>query len=449
MGSILLNSPVSTNGTVVFEGVYGYDEGFGERPLVYSDASCTEAVEPGSEYPVISRADWSMPLYFNPATVSASHPGVLIKARWRPEAGAEVTASKRLTIVSPVAEPVCSATTNVVEDGEEHCYAVNPCGVAVGREAYFRVDVAPAGLPDSEIVWVKSQGLDFVGPDRGRRVTVRGIAPGYESLEVHVGGRTDYAPTFQVRVVEPVTVNIRAWIISNKNVVPTRVDDVRQMVKDANDIYAQVGVTLNLVEPVVVTNIPDAYDAYCETPTNATSRWTFDRIVDIATDTGGIECYFINRFVDSRHTKAAHDSRGIIVTSLATKCTLAHEIGHAFGLCDIYKSNEGGRAEGDDLVALGNGDKASYSNLYDDWNGGCSGRGASGVRYYRSGTTMNAIVDRMLMLGSVPEEDSRRDISNGAVYGVHYYYNGQGRKIWEKGLAPLAFPWTRRNPVHN
>ena len=446
MGSILFNSPVYTNGTVVFEGVYGYDEGFGERPLVYSDSSCTEAVEPGSEYPVVSRTSWSMPLYFNPATVSASHPGVLIKARWRPEAGAEVTASKRLTIVSPVAEPVCNATTNVVENGEEHCYAVNPCGVAVGREAYFRVDVAPAGLPDSEIVWVKSPGLDFVGPDTGRHVTVRGIAPGYESLEVHVGGRTDYAPTFQVRVVEPVTVNLRAWIIGNGNNKYSRtVDQVRQMVKDLNDVYAQVGVTLNLVEPVVVTNIPDAYDAYCEAPTNSTMRWTFDRIVDIASGTGGLECYFINSFADSADTKAAHVSRGIVVTSRATKSTLAHEIGHAFGLCDIYKSSEGG----ENLLALGNGDKASFSNLYDDWNGGCSGQGTPGARYYQSGTTMRNIVNRMLMLGAVPEDDTRRDITNGGIYGVHYHYDAQGYKVWEKGLVPLAFPWGDRSPVHN
>jgi hypothetical protein len=371
---------------------------------------------------------------------------VLIKARWRPEAGAEVAASKRLTIVSPVAEPVCNATTNVAENGEEHCYAVNPCGVAVGREAYFRVDVAPAGLPDSEIVWVRSPGLDFVGPDTGRHVTVRGIAPGYESLEVHVGGRTDYAPTFQVRVVEPVTVNLRAWIIGNGNNKYSRtVDQVRQMVKDANDVYAQVGVTLNLVEPVVVTNIPDAYDAYCEAPTNSTTRWTFDRIVGIASGTGGLECYFINSFADSADTKAAHVSRGIVVTSRATKSTLAHEIGHAFGLCDIYKSSEGG----ENLLALGNGDKASFSNLYDDWNGGCSGQGASGARYYQSGTTMRNIVNRMLMLGAVPEDDTRRDITNGGIYGVHYHYDGHGNKIWEKGLAPLAFPWTHRNPVHN
>ena len=449
-GCILLHSPAVTNGTVVFEGVYGYDDGFGGQPLVYSDMSCTEAVEPGSAYPVISCTDWSKTLYFNPATVSASHPGVHVRARWIPEVGAELTASKRLTIVSPVAEPVCNATTNVVEDGVEHSYAVNPCGVAVGREGYFRVDVAPSALPDSDIIWVRSPGLDFVGPDRGRRVTVRGTAAGYESLEVHIGGRTDNAPTFQVRVVEPVTVNLRAWIIEEDDGKKAfEVHDVHKMVKDANDIYAQVGVTLNLVEPVVVTNIPDAYDALYESPTNATSRWTFDQIANIATNTCGLECYFINSFVDSEDTKAAHDSMGIVVTSLATQSTLAHEIGHAFGLRDIYKSNEGRKAEECPLVSLGSGEMASFSNLYDDWNGGCSGQGAPGARYYQSGTAMRNIVNRMLMLGAVPEDDTRRDITNGGIYGVHYHYDGHGNKIWEKGLAPLAFPWTHRNPVHN
>ncbi len=449
-GRILFHSPAVTNGTVVFEGVYGYDEGFGGLPLVYSDASCTEPVEPGSVYPVLSCADWSMPLYFNPATVSASHPGVHIRARWVPETGAEMTASKRLTIVSPVAEPVCSTVTNVVEDGVEHCYVVNPCGVAVGREAYFSVEVSPTALPDSEIVWVKSQGLDFVGPSTGRRVTVRGTAAGYESLEVHIGGRTDNAPTFQVRVVEPVTVNLRTWIIEEDDGKKAfEVHDVHRMVKDANDIYAQVGVTLNLVEPVVVTNIPDAYDALYESPTNATSRWTFDQIANIATNTCGLECYFINSFVDSEDTKAAHDSMGIVVTSLATQSTLAHEIGHAFGLRDIYKSNEGRKAEECPLVSLGSGEMASFSNLYDDWNGGCSGQGAPGARYYQTGTAMRNIVNRMLMLGAVPEDDTRRDITNGGIYGVHYHYDGHGNKIWEKGLAPLAFPWTHRNPVHN
>ena len=450
-GSIIFSSPVPTNGTIVVEGIYGYDGGFAELPLVYANANCTDAITSGRTFAVSGVSSLSLPIYLNPATVSTSVPGVQVKVRWHPESGPDLTASAFLTIVSPVAEPVCNATTNVVENGVEHSYAVNPCGVAVGREGYFRIEVAPDDFPDSEIVWEKSAGLDFVGSCTGRCVTVRGVSAGSETLSVLIGGRSDCAPEFAVRVVESTTVNLRALIIedSQEQLRPIEPDDVRQMVKDANDIYAQVGVELNLVEPIVVTNIPDAYDALCETPANATSEWTFNQIVNIATNTGGLECYFISRFVDSKHTKAAHDRKGIVVTSKATRYTLAHEIGHAFGLCDIYKSNEGGKAEGDALVALGSGEMASLSNLYDDWNGGCSGRGAPGARYYKSGTTMRSIVDRMLMLGEVPEDDSRRDITNGGIFGVHYHYDSQDNKVWEKGLAPLAFPWGARNPMHN
>ena len=449
-GSILFSSPQPTNGTIIVEGIYGYDEGFDERPLVYANSTCTDAITSGRTFSVSGVSELSQPIYLNPATVSASVPGVQVKVRWHPESGPDLTASAFLTIVSPVAEPVCNVVTNVVENGVEHSYVVNPCGVAVGREGYFRVEVTPDSFPDSEIVWDKTTGLDFVGSCTGRCVTVRGVSTGSEKLSVNIGGQTDNAPEFAVRVVEPVTVNLRAWIIGNgNNKYPQTIDTVRQMVKDANVIYAQVGVTLSLIEPIVATNIPDAYNALYEASTNATSTWSFDQIVDIASDTGGLECYFINRFVDSEDTKAAHDSDGIVVTTLSTQYTLAHEIGHAFGLCDVYKSNENGSEDGNPLVALYNSENASFSHLYDDWNGGCDGKGVSGARYYKSGTTMANIVDRMLMLGAVPESDSRRDITNGGIYGVHYHYDHQGNKVWEKGLAPLAFPWTQRNPVHN
>ncbi len=449
-GSIDFSSPQSTNGMIVVEGIYGYDGGFGEMPLLYSNSSCTDAITAGRAFAVSGVSGLSQPIYLNPATVSTSVPGVQVKVRWHPESGPDLTASAFLTIVSPVAEPVCNAVANVVENGVAHSYVVNPCGVAVGREGYFRVDVAPDSFPDSEIVWEKTPGLDFVGPCTGRCVTVRGASTGYETLSVSIGGRTDNAPEFQVHVVETAMVNLRAWIIEDKNLETAfSADQVRQMVKDANDIYAQVGVTLNLIEPIVVTNIPNAYDALYEAPTNAAATWSFDQIVDIDSDTGGLECYFINRFLDSGDTKAAHDCDGIVLTTLSTQYTLAHEIGHAFGLCDIYKSSENGSAGDDPLVALYNSESASFSHLYDDWNGGCDGKGASGARYYKIGTTMANIVDRMLMLGVVPESDSRRDITNGGIYGVHYHYDYQGNKVWEKGLAPLAFPWTQRNPVHN
>ena len=349
----------------------------------------------------------------------------------------------------PVAEPVCNATTNVVEDGEEHCYAVNPCGVAVGREAYFRVEVSPAELPDSEIVWVTSEGLDFVGPRAGRAVAVRGVRTGFETLTVQIGGREVGAPEFPVRVVEPATVNLCAWIIESKNKEKAFAEeDVRRMVKDANDIYAQVGVTLNLVEPVVVTNIPDAYDAFFETPTNAMARWSFDRIVGIASDTGGLECYFINRFVDRDGTKAGNSGYGIVMTASATKSILAHEIGHAFGMSDIYITNDGVKDEAASLVTLSGAERAAWSRMNEDWNGGCRGRGFGGSRYYRLGTSIREIVGRMLMLGLVGESDEGRDISCGCVHGVFYEYEN-GAKVWRKDIAPVAFPWWSRNPTHH
>ena len=345
---------------------------------------------------------------------------------------------------------MCNATTNVVEDGEEHCYAVNPCGVAVGREAYFRVDVAPAGLPDPEIVWVKSQGLDFVGPDRGRRVTVRGIAPGYESLEVHVGGRTDYAPTFQVRVVEPATVNLRAWIIENReeNMLPRTIDQVRQMVKDANDIYAQVGVTLNLVEPVVVTNIPDACDALYWTPTNATPQWTYSRIVDIDSNTGGLECYFINAFVDNRTALAANGRRGAVITRRADFKDFAHEIGHQFGMDDIYVDSSRAEDPNLPLISLSTGDTVNRSRARWDWNGGCDGSGAGGARYYAANTKMVNILSRMLMKGTRGSSDNPVDITAGDIYGVFYTNDLSNAEIWVKGDAPVMFPFDYRNISH-
>ena len=446
-GSIDFSSPQSTNGMIVVDGIYGYDGGFGEMPLLYANSNCTDAITAGRTFAVSGVSGLSQPIYLNPATVSTSVPGVQIKVRWHPESGADLTASAFLTIVSPVAEPVCNAVTNVVENGVEHSYVVNPCGVAVGREGYFRVDVAPDSFPDSEIVWEKTPGLDFVGPCTGRCVTVRGASTGYETLSVQIGGRTNNTPEFNVRVVEMATVNLRAWIIedSQEQLRPIEPNGVRQMVKDANDIYAQVGVTLNLIEPIVVTNIPDAYNAFYDAPASPTSTWTFDQIVDIDSDTGGLECYFINRFVDSEKTVAANSAWGAVITKQADCKCFAHEIGHAFGMSDIYVESTDATVP---PAALQASDWAAYSCMSNDWNGGCHGHNRCGARYYAPQTSMERILSRMLMKGTNSAGSGQVDITSGDVYGVYYTYDANHRKIWHKGAAPVAAPWIYRNPAH-
>ena len=390
-------------------------------------------------------------IYLNPSTVSTAYRASSIHVTWTPDGGAPIPFLRRFTVVEPVAEPVCNATTNVMEGGVEHVYTVNPCGIGIGRDAYFRIEVSPADYPDENIVWScePDGSAEILGDGTGRAVTVRGLSEGEATLSVQIGDCRSHPPTFTLRVVPIATVNLRAWIIEgddgNRALEP---NDVRQMVKDANDVYAQVGVTLNLVEPIVVTNIPDAYDALYDPSTNQTSKWTYWDIVNIATNTCGLECYFINSFIDSPKTIAANSVLGLIATKGADYLSLAHEIGHAFGMKDIYISNANDRRSNEPLVEILPADKVRSSYLVDDWNGGCSGSGAGGARYYRYGLSMNEVVLRMLMNGVCGSNDNARDITNGRIFGVYYTRGAGSRKVWSKGSVDVAFPWNSRNPIH-
>ena len=313
-------------------------------------------------------------------------------------------------------------------------------------------ELSPADYPDELIVWSNTVPAvaEFVdGRNTGRAVTVHGLAEGETTLAVHVGDSRSDPPKFDLRVVTNATVNLRAWIIENKMMETAfSTDDIRRMVKDANDVYAQVGVTLNLIEPIVITNIPDAYDAFYNQPTDATATWSFFDIVDIATNTGGLECYFINSFVDSTDTLAANHARGMVLTSDADFLELSHEIGHAFGMHDIYDSNRQRRKPGNPLIELAPSDMACKSNMSYDWNGGCKGQGRGGTRYYKAGTAMSDIISRMLMNGLHGSAGEERVISAGPVFGVHFTYDDKDNKVWLKGKAPVGFPWYDRNPTH-
>ncbi len=440
---ILFHSPYPTNGTIVIEDVFGHDGGIADKALIYSDPGCTQEIEPGASFPVAAATRWSMPLYFNPVATSSSVPGVQLKVRWIPEQGYDLTASSFSTVVMPVLEPICNEVKGVTENAVVHTYTVNPSGVGVGRDAYFRLRVYPQAYSNDKIVWSAEGDGEVSFPDgnTGREVRVRGLSAGDVELTVTIGDRTHCPPTFPLKVVENVTVDLRAWIIEDdKGNTAQTIENVREMVRKANDIYAQVGVTLNLVEPVVVTNIPNAYDAvYYESFTNQSSLWTFWNIVDLQSSTRGLECYFINTFSDSSDTLAANSSKGMIITREADYMDFAHEIGHAFGMRDIYVKSDNTASSAVELsqkVLV----KGSYS--YSDWNGG------TGMRYYPYGTKQRDLISRLLMNGVRSQSSVPRDISAGDIYGVHKVY-GEAGAIWELGMTPVGFPWHNRNPMHN
>ena len=183
--------------------------------------------------------------------------------------------------------------------------------------------------------------------------------------------------------------------------------------------------------------------------------WNFDRLVDIGHGTGGIECYFVRTLFyedGSDGPVGANSSGGIVLTAAAHVTTLAHEIGHAFNLCDIYVATREKEKYvfGVNAKDVGN-NPINYSCALDDWNGGCHGSGDSGARYYQDGTTMSILIPRLVMYGIVRENDVRRDITCGRVDGV--WYSGEGAaKVWYDTDADIGFfsnPFRTESPCHD
>ena len=441
-GSVVFTADELTNGTLRID-----ISGFAGDVYTNNDAL---AIVPDTFDVAIEDEDFrTIDLYFNPYCYSAYQNGS-VSAVWLPLDGAPQTSSVPFSVIEPVAETICAETVEHSVQGTNHVYTVNPCGVAVGDDAYFRVKVSPLAFPDAEIVWTNRDGhVAFVDGNVGRCVHVRGVSAGDAELEVMIGGRTRQAPTFPVKVVEPREFKITAWIVTDaENNGARNVEDVQNMIVPLNDIYRQVGVSFYL-DSITVTNIPNAFNAYYDQPMNMAATWTFNDIVSIASGTGGLECYFINKFIDSDDILAANSPSGMVVSSAANYLVVAHEIGHAFGLRDIYENNAKDKKFGDSLVSLGDADMAVYSHMLDDWNGGCDGDGESGTRYYTKGTLMSEIVSRMLMNGRRDNDDNARDITCGMVLGVHYTYDANGFREWHKGDSDVDFPWTGVNPIHN
>ena len=444
-GGVVFSSDVFTNGVIRI--------GLSDFPGDVYTNDCESSLVPASfDVAVHDEMSRTVDLYFNPLSW-APYQEPTVTAVWIPEGGEPQTSAVPFSVVKPVAETICSNTVEHSVLGTNHVYTVNPCGVAVGDDAYFIVRVSPSAFPDSDIVWINHDGhVSFVGGNTGRNVHVRGVSPGYAELEVIIGGRTCQAPTFPLKVVEPQTFKITAWIVSDfEHNLSREIEDVEAMIAPLNDIYRQVGVSFYL-DSVIVTNIPSAYNLlYDENPDGG---WDFGRLVDIGQGTGGIECYFVNDFIMAGNEKpplAANMSKGLVMSAGADATTLAHEIGHAFGLKDVYASNrekDKSIPEAEEMHVRG--DKIRSSFCGDDWNGGCQGNGDGGVRYYSPRTSLESVLHRLLMYGVETDGGNGRDISIGYVRGV-WYVGSSSLRQWFTSDAPVGFfnnIWKKSSPAH-
>ena len=455
-GRVSFASTTPTNGILKLQMLVGLEQGTNGVRRVYEDESGMYPIDEGYECVVAGERSKTWDFFINPVVPSSRYMDGHVRALWRSTSGSRVAAGKRFTVIEPTVEPICEESWSVADfagDGRLHSYLYNPCAVVAGQTAKFKIDVLPVDYPDSEITWVTNGmgSIDFVGENsnRGRIVAVTGVSTGEVDMAIYFGEAKSIMPQFKLKVLESKIVKLRAWVIGRASVWCRTADEIRNMVAEANDVYAQVGVSLQLVEPIVFTNIPAAYDLALNEP-NA-SQWSMGQLTSLTNGTDGLECYFVNSISGSPPLDGANHGQGMVLATTADGITLAHEIGHAFNLRDIYVSNESFTNSTVSLKALDKDEKAKANHMPWDWNFGGIGHGDGGVRFYGKGMNMRTIIDRMLMNGMRTHGGGPRDITFGGVYGVWYNGSAGNDDDWDVGIVPVGIftdGHPSRNPVH-
>jgi hypothetical protein len=454
-GKISFASTSLTNGNLVLAKLVGLEQGNNAVRKVFADNLGFLPFVEGYSEQLINTAQKDVEFFVSPAVTSSSYHDGVFKASFEGVDGKVTSIGKKFTVVEPIVEPVCDEYETVIGENSYNREIKNPCGIARGSTAVFSVDVLPEDYPNELISW-SSHGegaISFASSPTGRTVRVTGVSSGKVYLSVQFGDSKSEPPLFEVNVVDPITVKLRAWVIGNGNSWPKTESQIRSMVSHANDIYAQVGVTIDLVEPIVMTNIPAAYNV--DLGDDLAEYWSCERLCNLAINTDGLECYFVNEIIkddmeESTNiwTMGVNGSHGMVLTKHANGTALAHEIGHVFGLSDIYKDNTAYINEMLNPLKIDENEMVRAEFLSGDWSYGCIGRGEGGCGFYKKGLKMTAVIDRLLMNGLVDESSEMKDITAGNVYGVWYSGDSKVNENWHLNVAPIGFFYNENRKQH-
>ena len=218
-------------------------------------------------------------------------------------------------------------------------------------------------------------------------------------------------------------VKLFCWIVADDNGISSHTEaSVSNHIDAVNRIYSQVAMTFERESMITTNSTRLTHVDYSNSVQKA-------ELYDIGGRTGGLNVIFVETIND--HADAFCGTRGIVVSSSVNPTTLAHEIGHACGLSDIYDDYRETA-----LVVTGPPDETRFT---DDWG------------WYPDYVTQADIVRRLLMYGY--NTTGKGDISRGDIYGLWYtnVLNAAGTrydKVWQLGNAPVGFKLHgNRHPV--
>ena len=380
----------ATNGTVTLDMRFRDDDA-----AIYADQELTERV------PLPLLMDGREPCETNFYVVglreSAAYANNAVTLAWHDGGGNLLGRTERsFTVLCPIADVV----NNSLYSGGELC---NPAAIVAGTNAPFAITFSSLYPPEETIVWSVEEGdAEFVGGmNTGSCVRVSSFATNTAvTLKVQIGDAKSRPVKFRAYVVEPLSVKTTVWIVGNDDgsYYASDVTSVSNMVAGVNKLYEQIGVSF-YVDSISFTNKREFLDL--SYPNGKCNFHIRRKLVSSASDTGGLEIYFVNKI--SNRAKADHDRFGIVVSTNATAKSIAHEIGHAFGCVDVYyvqKSNKSSLLR-DRCV--------NESKAYQDWSNG------AGCRYYHFGICQDEIIGRLLMCGYDFQQSI--DMTSGSIYG--------------------------------
>lgn len=210
------------------------------------------------------------------------------------------------------------------------------------------------------------------------------------------------------------TVPLKCWIVADDMGQGGRSEaSVSNLIAGVNAIYAQVAMKFSIFS-ISTTNRTEW------TNVDLTNRVQYTALCAIERNSGFLELYFVPQLTGV--ATAFHTRGGIVIGPNANARTVAHEIGHACRLVDIYvqRADQG-------LTVTGLPTKA---RLPDDWG------------WYPPEVKQVDVIQRLLMYGVF--STNKVDLSYGDVYGV-YYTNSWDRtarkwnKVWLMDNAPVGF----------
>lgn len=314
-------------------------------------------------------------------------------------------------------EPVCKLITTAAEGDT----IINPSRLVYGADAWLGVE-QNGSYPRQEIRWRVVSGPGEIVDIKGYRACVRATSTtGTVVVEAAFGSDARIQPSFVLPIVEKKRVPVRAyWVPTARFAAPARLRSLENDIDLANRVFAQVGVEFYIdsrpsgIGDLSYSVLPVHDDVVLpdgrifRRPCLSRKGVSLLRLLPEASEC--IRVVYVSQLVQGTEIAfTMPNNRAIVVGAEGGPRYLAHELGHALGLKDIYAEDD---TDCHNRMA-GYGDEA-YKEIFGDKD--CDWGASQGRGFYEKSDTHGALIEALLMHGF--DSFGGVDIPSGTVLGL-------------------------------